>query len=87
MSEVLKTERQEALKRVPPGDRWEDATDRSDIFDSLTEAIEYMFQKTGHREYHISPLEGVVYSVYDVEDAPPPPAPIKKYDIYGEKEI
>jgi len=87
MSEVLKTEREEVLKRVPPGDRWEDAIDRSDIFESLTEGIEYMFQKTGHREYHISPLEGIVYSVFEVEEAAPAPAPIKKYDIYGEREM
>ena len=80
----INTYRTEVLRRVPPGDKWEDASARSDIFDSLTEAIEYMFQKTGHREYHISPLEGIIYRVDEVEPKIPEPEPIKNYDMYGE---
>ena len=29
--------RQVALRRVPPGDKWHDTDERSEVFDSLTE--------------------------------------------------
>ena len=28
-----------SLRRVPPGDKWEDSDDRSEVFDSLTEGL------------------------------------------------
>lgn len=69
------------LRRVPPGDRWEDANESSSVLESLTDALEYMFQKTGNREYHLSALDGKIYAVEEVEVAPPP---ITKYSLYGE---
>ena len=75
------------LKRVPPGDRWEDAVDKSDTFDSLTEGLEYAFQKSGGKstEFHLSAFKGEIYSVHEEEipDAPPPPKP--RYSMYGEE--
>ena len=41
-----------ALKRVPPGDRWEDSDDRSEVFNSLTEGLEYLFQKNEGKVKH-----------------------------------
>ena len=32
------------LKRVPPGDQWTDANGVSDVFESLTDGLEYSFQ-------------------------------------------
>lgn len=72
------------LTRVPPGDRWTSAIEKSDTFDSLTEGLEYVFQKTGMTEFHLSSFAGKIYVVEKVEkELPPPPAP-KKYSLYGE---
>lgn len=70
------------LKRVPPGDRWVEIEYPDDIYDSLTLALEYYFQKTAIRQYYIDAGEGLVYKVEEqVEEAPPPP---KRYSIYDE---
>ena len=51
------------------------------ILPSLTEGLEYIYQRDGHRDYHLAALDGKVYAVNEVEVAPPPP---KKFDLYGE---
>ena len=75
------------LKRVPPGDQWTDANGVSDVFESLTDGLEYSFQKSGGKdtEFHLSAFKGEIYSVHTIEepDAPPPPKP--RYTIYGEE--
>ena len=75
------------LKRVPPGDQWTDANGPSEIFESLTDGLEYVFQKSDGKttEFHLSAFKGEIYSVHEVEvpDAPPPPKPL--YTMYGEE--
>ena len=76
------------LKRVPPGDQWTDPDDTtSGVFPSLTDGLEYSFQKSGGKttEFHMSSFKGEVYSVTQEEepDAPPPPKP--RYSMYGEE--
>ena len=75
------------LKRVPPGDQWTDANGVSDVFESLTDGLEYSFQKSGGKdtEFHLSAFKGEIYSVHTIEepDAPPPPKP--RYTMYGEE--
>ena len=75
------------LKRVPPGDQWTDANGVSDEFESLTDGLEYSFQKSGGKdtEFHLSAFKGEIYSVHTIEepDAPPPPKP--RYTMYGEE--
>ena len=75
------------LKRVPPGDQWTDANGVSDVVDSLTDGLEYSFQKSGGKdtEFHLSAFKGEIYSVHTIEepDAPPPPKP--RYTMYGEE--
>ena len=75
------------LKRVPPGDQWTDANGVSDVFESLTDGLEYSFQKSGGKdtEFHLSAFKGDIYSVHTIEepDAPPPPKP--RYTMYGEE--
>ena len=39
------------LKRFPPGDRWTPAASDQPVFSSLTEGIEWTFQKTQSRYY------------------------------------
>lgn len=70
------------LVRVPPGDNWRDAEGKKkEIFPSLTEGLEYAWQKTGIREFHLSPLEGKVFTVEEADD---PVIPEKKYSLYDE---
>ena len=75
------------LKSVPPGDQWTDANGVSDVFESLTDGLEYSFQKSGGKdtEFHLSAFKGEIYSVHTIEepDAPPPPKP--RYTMYGEE--
>ena len=75
------------LKRVPPGDQWTDANGVSDVFESLTDGLEYSFQKSGGKdtEFHLSAFKGEIYWVHTIEepDAPPPPKP--RYTMYGEE--
>ena len=79
--------KQLVLKRVPPGDQWTDANGPSETFPSLTDGLEYAFQKSGGKstEFHLSAFKGEIYSVHEEEvpDAPPPPKP--RYSMYGEE--
>ena len=79
--------KQLVLKRVPPGDQWIDANKKSEVFPSLTDGLEYAFQKSGGKstEFHLSSFKGEIYSVHTEElpDVPPPPKP--RYSMYGEE--
>ena len=85
MSKITKVEtvKHVVLKRVPPGDRWQSQDGRSPLLESLTDALEWMYQKTGITEYFISARRGVVETLenktVEVEK------PIKKYSIYDEE--
>ena len=74
------------LTRVPPGDRWTDAVTPGEVFESLTDGLEYVFQKSNGKitEFHLSAFKGQIYSVQDVEV--PDPEPItKRWTLYGEE--
>ena len=43
----------QVLERFPPGDRWTPVGAKEPIFSSLTEGIEWVFQKTQERDYVI----------------------------------
>ena len=67
MSDNINTNRTVVLRRVPPGDRWSPIDDPNIVLNSLTEGLEHVFQATQHREYHLSPLDGFVYKVEEIE--------------------
>jgi len=72
----------EIFKRVPPGDRWIEINgDKDQIFTSLTDVLEYYFQKSGVRQYFFDAAAGLIYKVIQTED---PPAPIQQFSIYGD---
>jgi hypothetical protein len=74
--------KKEIFKRVPPGDRWVELNgDPNKIFDSLTEALEYYFQKTKTRQYYIDAGLGYIYKIDEVEDPIEPP---KMFSLYGD---
>ena len=84
---IITTKRIEVLRRVPPGDRWSPVDDPNVVFESLTKGLEHAFQTTGHREFHLSPLEGFIYTVEEVtqDDIIEEPIEPEKFDLYGEK--
>lgn len=69
------------LVRVPPGDRWR-APDGTEIFDSLTAGLEFVFQRSNAVDYRLSAREGKVW-ILTTEELPP--IPQKKFSIYGDE--
>ena len=74
-------EKNQVLLRVPPGDRWRPVGSTDVIFESLTDGLEWCYQKSGGRDYHLAALDGKVYSIDKVEKKP---EPIKTFNLYGE---
>jgi hypothetical protein len=74
--------KQVVFKRVPPGDRWSPVGNPSVILETLTEALEYHFQKTGQTDFFLAAREGTVsiISTQEVEIE----KPVQKYSLYGE---
>jgi len=78
----IKEQKELVLQRVPPGDQWSPVEgDTRMVLPSLTEGLEYIFQRDGQRDFHLAALDGKVYAVSEIEVAPPPP---KKFNLYGE---
>jgi len=70
-------------KRVPPGDRWTPLDNTSVILDSLTDVLEYIYQKNGNTQFYMDAREGFTY-VIQREERVIEPEPEKKYSLYGE---
>jgi hypothetical protein len=45
-------------KRVPPGDRWTPLDNDSVVLDSLTDVLEYIYQKNGSTQFYMDAREG-----------------------------
>ena len=74
-------------QRVPPGDRWAPLDNTTLILESLTEVLEYVYQKQGNTQFYMDAREGYVYVVTteEIEVVPPPPEPPKTWSLYGEE--
>ena len=70
-------------KRVPPGDRWSPLDNTSVILESLTDVLEYIYQKNGNTQFYMDAKEGFTY-VIQQEQKVIEPEPEKKYSLYGE---
>jgi hypothetical protein len=70
-------------KRVSPGDRWTPLDNSSVILESLTDLLEYVYQKTGNTQFFMDAREGFTY-VIEKEQKVIEPEPEKKYSLYGE---
>ena len=72
------------LTRVPPGDKWKDVKGGeggAPIMDTLTDALNFIYQRTRCQQYWIDAGKGEVY----MEDGKTEPAVVKQYSIYGEE--
>ena len=70
-------------KRVPPGDRWTPLDNDSVVLDSLTDVLEYIYQKNGNTQFYMDAREGFTY-VIQTEEKVIEPEPQKTYSLYGE---
>lgn len=70
-------------KRVPPGDRWSPLDNTSVVLDSLTDVLEYIYQKNGNTQFYMDAREGFTY-VIKQEEKVIEPEPQKTYSLYGE---
>jgi|TARA_B110000971_G_scaffold43896_1_gene43587 hypothetical protein len=70
-------------KRVPPGDRWTPLDNASLVLDSLTDVLEYVYQKNGNTQFYMDAREGFTY-VIKQEEKVIEPEPQKSYSLYGE---
>ena len=83
-SEVVTEEvKVKVAKRVPPGDRWTPLDNDSVILDSLTDVLEYIYQKNGNTQFYMDAREGFIYLIKE-EEKIIEPEPQKTYSLYGE---
>jgi hypothetical protein len=68
------------LKRVPPGDRWIFSEDGSELYASLTDALEAWYQEYGDTQFYIDARRGTVEIVSEREVE----KPVKRFSLYGE---
>jgi hypothetical protein len=71
-------------KRVPPGDRWSPLDNTTVLLESLTDVLEYVYQKQGNSQFFMDAREGFVY-VIDTEEKIVEPEPTKIWSLYGEE--
>jgi hypothetical protein len=83
--EIVKEEvKTKIAKRVPPGDRWQPLDNPQVTLQSLTEVLEYVYQKTGNTQFYVDAREGFTY-IIDTEERVIQPEPEKKWSLYGEE--
>lgn len=82
MEKELKEQKELALKRVPPGDRWifANATKNSLVYPSLTDALEGWYQINGDTNFYIEARNGTVEIIKQEEVE----VPVKRFSLYGE---
>ena len=83
--EVIQEEvKTRVAKRVPPGDRWSPLDNTTVLLESLTDVLEYVYQKQGNSQFFMDAREGFVY-VIDTEEKIVEPEPTKIWSLYGEE--
>lgn len=80
IEEEIKTK---VAKRQAPGDRWVPLDNSTLILESLTDVLEYVYQKKGKTQFFMDAREGFVY-VVDKEEVVIEPEPERKWSLYGE---
>ena len=84
-AEIVKEEiKVKVAKRVPPGDRWSPLDNETVILDSLTDVLEYVYQKKGITQFYMDAREGYTY-IITTEEKVIEPELTKKWSLYGEE--
>ena len=71
-------------KRVPPGDRWMPLDNETVVLESLTDVLEYIYQKEGVTQFFMDAREGLTY-IIEKEEKIIEKEPPKKWSLYGEE--
>ena len=77
---IIKEIKTRVAKRVPKGDRWQPLDNTTLTLESLTECLEYIYQKFGNTQFFMDAREGYVYIV-DTEEIPLEVIPEKKWSL------
>ena len=70
-------------KRVPPGDRWMPLDNETVLLESLTDVLEYIYQKEGVTQFFMDASKGLTY-IIEKEEKIIEKEPPKKWSLYGE---
>ena len=63
-AEIVKEEiKVKVAKRVPPGDRWSPLDNETVILDSLTDVLQYVYQKKGITQFYMDARDGYTYVI------------------------
>jgi hypothetical protein len=86
MEKQLKEEKQIALRRVPPGDKWvfdKQIFDKTpnETYPTLTDALEAWYQLYDDTEFYIDARRGIVEVVSIKEIV----IPTRRFSLYGEE--
>jgi len=70
-------------KRVPPGDNWTLVDDNEDaVIEGLVATLTAYLRRTKFKgDYRLSPLDGELYAIIEVQAPEPEP---EVWDLYGE---
>ena len=76
-------------QRVPPGDRWSPLDNDTVVLESLTDVLQYVYEKQNVTQFFMDAREGFVYIIKTEETVvipppPPEPEPPKTFSLYGE---
>jgi len=81
---ILKEVKTKVAKRLPPGDRWCPFDNTTLTLDSLTDCLEYLYQKSGNTQFFMDAREGMVYVIH-TEEQKIEVKPEKRWSLYGEQ--
>lgn len=82
---VIEEIKTKVAKRLPPGDRWQPIDNDTLVLDSLTDVLEYVYQKHGNTQFFMDAREGYVYVVSTEEKIVEIEVkPEKQWSLYGE---
>lgn len=69
--------------RFPPGDRWKPISNPEVVLESLTDVLEFVYQKTGQTQFFMDAKKGITYIIETEEKELPAPI-VKRYSLYDE---
>ena len=84
METVINEHNELIATRVPPGDRWMPLDNETVVLESLTDVLEYIYQKEGVTQFFMDAREGLTY-IIEKEEKIIEKEPPKKWSLYGEE--
>ena len=70
-------------RRFPPGDRWKPLDNDTVVLETLTDVLQYVYEKQNVTQFFMDAREGYVY-IIATEEQEIIPEPPKTFSLYGE---